>query len=309
MSKKRIVLSSGDPAGCGPFVCLEAIKKYGPRKVNFILVGDEKIFSKYSFFHTLRKKIDFIDLNTKGIKKVKLGFASKISGKASFNYIKKALEIIKVDKIRCFVTAPVSKEAIQLNFPSFVGHTEYLRDYFKSKKILMFMVSKKLRVALLTRHIPLNLVSKKLNKKYMSDAFSLVYKSLKRQFKIQRPRIAITSVNPHAGINTFLHNEERLIAKAIKSNKQKVYGPYPSDTLFTQKRIKEFDCIICAYHDQAMIPFKLLSMHEGINLTLGLPIVRTSPAHGVAYDLLRTKKKPFSSSMLEAIKLALKISS
>jgi len=309
MNKKSIVLSSGDPAGCGPAICLEAIREYGPRRANFILVGDEKIFSRYSLFKALRKKIDFVDLDSKGIERVRIGVGSKVSGKVSLNYIDKALNIIKTSTIRCLVTAPVSKEAIQSNLPSFLGHTEYLSDYFKSRKILMFMVSKKIKVALLTRHIPLKLVSKKINKKYIASVFSLVHESLRRQFKIASPKIAIASVNPHAGVDTFLGNEEKIMLDVVKLCKDKIYGPYPADTLFTPQKIKEFDSIICAYHDQAMIPFKLLSMREGVNLTLGLPIIRTSPAHGVAYDLLKKRKKPFSSSMLAAIKLAAKISS
>ena len=129
------------------------------------------------------------------------------------------------------------------------------------------------------------------------------------QFKIKCPRIAFCSTNPHAGVNTFISQEEKKIIKARDKFKKTVYGPYPADTIFTKENLKQYDCIICTYHDQAMIPFKLLSFRTGVNVTLGLPIVRTSPAHGVAYDIVKRGKAPFHSSMLEAINLASKLSS
>jgi len=131
---------------------------------------------------------------------------------------------------------------------------------------------------------------------------------LQRQFKLNSPRIAFCAINPHAGLNTFLEREEKKILQAKEKFKKLTFGPLPADTIFTKENLKQYDCIICAYHDQAMIPFKLLSFRTGVNVTLGLPIVRTSPAHGVAYDIVKKGKAPFFSSMLEAIKLASKLS-
>ena len=139
---------------------------------------------------------------------------------------------------------------------------------------------------LLTRHILLRNLIASLDKKNIKDNISLIYESLKKQFKIKQPKIVFASVNPHAGIDTFIDKEESLLIDAIKTFKNKVYGPY---------------------HDQAMIPFKLLALKSGVNVTLGLPIIRTSPAHGVAYDVIKKGKNPFSSSMIEAIKLALNL--
>jgi 4-hydroxythreonine-4-phosphate dehydrogenase len=172
----------------------------------------------------------------------------------------------------------------------------------------MMMVSGKLKVILFTRHIPLREVPSFIRKKDLIDTFFLVYSSLKKMFKIKNPLLAVTSLNPHAGLDTFLGREEKIVYDAIRSFGHRIYGPFPSDTIFIEKNLRKYHCIICLYHDQAMVPFKLLSFREGVNLTLGLPVIRTSPAHGVAYDAMRNGATPFSSSMLEAIRLALKLS-
>lgn len=308
MSKNTIVISSGDPVGCGPIITLGAIDKFQQRKINFLVVGDKKIFERVPIYRKLKSRINLIDLNTSGIERVKKGEPTKLAGKASLNYLDKALELMKKKQIKRLVTAPLSKEAVGLIRKGFSGHTEYLAEYFKTKKFAMMMVSSSLKVILLTRHICLRDVSVFLRKKDIYDLLCLVYKSLQRQFKLKSPRIAFCAMNPHAGLNTFLEDEEKKIIQAKEKFKWLTFGPYPADTIFTKENLKQYDCIICAYHDQAMIPFKLLSFRTGVNVTLGLPIVRTSPAHGVAYDIVKKGKAPFFSSMFEAIKLAAKLS-
>jgi len=308
MSKKKVIVTSGDPAGCGPIISLKAINAYQSGNVEFFLVGDEKIFRELPQYRRLRKKITLVDVNTSGIEKLQKGFPSKLSGKAALNYLYKALELIKRQNIKHLVTAPLSKEAVQLNLAGFSGHTEFLAENLGVKNVVMMMVSKKIRTVLFTRHILLRQVFSALKKEDILNTLLLVDKSLRKQFRIKKPGIAFASLNPHAGVDTFLENEEKKILKVISEFKTKVYGPYPCDTLFTPKNLKKYDCVICAYHDQAMIPFKLLSMQEGVNVSLGLPIVRTSPAHGVAYDVIRSGKLPFYSSMLEAIRLGVKLS-
>ncbi|MBU2265826.1 MAG: 4-hydroxythreonine-4-phosphate dehydrogenase PdxA, partial [Candidatus Omnitrophica bacterium] len=202
---------------------------------------------------------------------------------------------------------PLSKEAVQSIKKKFSGHTEYLQDHFRAAQVEMMMVSKQLKVVLLTRHTVLRKAGALINSKDVAKTLELVYTSLKQQFKIKKPRIVLASFNPHAGVDTFLEKEEKEIVSGISKFKGKTYGPYPADSLFTKDNLKLYDCVISTYHDQAMIPFKLLSMKDGINLTLGLPVIRTSPAHGPAFDLIRQDKKPFSSSMLEAIKLAVQL--
>ena len=308
MNKKKMVITSGDPAGCGPLISLKAIDAYKAGNIEFFLVGDKKNLQKIPIYQRLKNKITLVDANTSGIDKLKKGYSTKLSGQASLNYLYKALEVMKSKSIKRLVTAPLSKEAVQLNLPEFRGHTEFLAESFGIKNVVMMMASEKLKVALFTRHIPLRKIFSTLKKRDILNTLSLVNGSLKKQFRIRKPKIAFASLNPHAGVDTFVEKEEKIILKAISEFKSKIFGPYPCDTLFTPQNLKKYDCIICAYHDQAMLPFKLLSMKDGVNVSLGLPIVRTSPAHGVAYDIIKNKKTPFYSSMLAAIKLAAQLS-
>ncbi len=308
MSRKGIIISAGDPAGCGPRITLGAINSIKTDAADFFVVGDKKIFEKINGWARFKKKVNFIDLNTANIGKVRDGFSSKITGQASLNYLKTSLKIMKERKIKRLVTAPVSKEAIALCLGKFSGHTEYLAEHFKVSNFGMLMTAKKLRLLLLSRHIPLREVSGSIKKKSVIDSISLVYSYLHNQCRIKKPRIALASLNPHAGVNTFLEKEEKILLAARNEFKNTIYGPYPADTIFIKENLKNFDCVICPYHDQGMIPFKLLAFREGVNVTLGLPIIRTSAAHGVAFDLMRQGKKPFTSSMLAAVKLALALS-
>jgi len=301
--RKKIVITMGDPCGCGPVITLTAAEKNRKNRQLFI-VGDKAILERCASFYKLARGVVIIDVKTPGIKSIKPGRPSKLSGLASLNYIKEALKFMNQENIKALVTAPVSKEAIQLNVPRFHGHTELLAEYFGTKCVVMMMVCGSLRVALLTRHLSLRKVPGAVTRELVKNTIRLVYFHLKEEFGIRNPKIAIAGLNPHAGINTFLSREEKIIKSAIHSFSGKVYGPYPSDTLFLKDKIKQFDCIIASYHDQAMIPFKLLSLWRGVNLTLGLPIIRTSPAHGVAFDIMGAHRIPHSSSMAAAIRLA-----
>ena len=305
---KRVVITMGDPAGCGPAICLGAINELKKERIDLILVGDKKILKKHPLFGRLRRRISLVNVNTPGIENLKRGCASKLSGTASITYLNEALRIIDDVGIKRLVTAPISKEAVQSLIPQFSGHTEYLADYFKVKDFAMMMTSHKIKTVLFTRHVPLSKVSALMKEKDLSAVIRLVYDFLRKSFKIKSPKIAFASFNPHAGVDTFLWKEEKAIVSAIKKSGRKVFGPYPADTIFMENNLKKYDCIICPYHDQAMIPFKMLSFKEGVNLTLGLPVVRTSPAHGTAFDLVKSKKTPLSSSMIHALKLALRLS-
>ncbi len=307
MPNKKVVITTGDPAGCGPYITLKAIDDLGNCGAEFYVVGDRKILSRFAIYKKIDKRINLIDLNTAGIDKLKAGYASKLSGCASVSYLDCALKIMSECGIKRLVTAPLSKEAVQLSLASFSGHSEYLAEYFKCR-IEMMMVSNKLKTVLFTRHIPFKKIPVFITKTNLNNTFNLVLESLKGIFKIKQPRIAVASLNPHAGRDTFLDKEEKIIDKVIRNFSGNFYGPYPSDSLFVKSAIKQYDCIIALYHDQGMIPFKLLSMTTGVNLTVGLPIIRTSPAHGVALNVMRSNKKPFASSMGEAIKLAIKLS-
>jgi 4-hydroxythreonine-4-phosphate dehydrogenase len=308
MNKKRIVIASGDPAGCGPYVTLKAIEKLSRSDIEFLVVGDWEIFSRLPLYRKLQSRINLVDSATGGIKRIRSGEPSRLSGRAAISYLDKALNLLAEKKINRLVTAPLSKEAVGLVERGFSGHTEYLAGHFRTRNFAMMMVSPRLKAVLATRHIRLGDVATSLRTADIAKLICLIYDSLKVQFKIRNPRIVFAAVNPHAGVDTFLGPEERKIVAAIRKSGKPVSGPYPADTLFCGRNLERFDLVICAYHDQAMIPFKLLSFHDGVNLTLGLPIIRTSPAHGVAYDLMRSRKRPLFSSMLAAVRLALELS-
>ncbi len=305
--KKKIVVTVGDPAGCGPFITLKAIDRFN-KKAHFIVVADRVILERYSIFKKVSRKIELIDVKTPGINNLELGCPSYLGGRASINYLKIALKTIRKEKIQNLVTAPLSKEAVKMSLKNFSGHTEFLANYFKVRNVLMMMVDGNFRVVLATRHIPLRDVPSAITKRLMQNTLKLTHKSLKDIFHIRNPRIAVASLNPHAGVDTFLGKEELLVKDAIDTLPFKVYGPYPSDTLFLLYRRNKYDCVIACYHDQAMIPFKLLSFKKGVNVTLGLPIIRVSPAHGTAFDIVRERKIPSHYSMFSAFNIAEKLS-
>lgn len=307
MPVKKVVITIGDPCGCGPAITLAAINHLKKENIEFFVAGDKQVLEKIPGYKKVESRINLSDVKTEGIDQLKPGVVSKVGGAAALGYLKEAIALLKREKIKRLVTAPLSKEAVKLVFPEFKGHTEYLADYFKTDNFAMMMVSQKLKTVLFTRHDPLRRVSSFIKKPALVNLFSLVFNSLEKTFGIKAPRIAVVSLNPHAGINTFLDKEDKIIHAAVKESAKRIYGPFPSDTIFTQDNLKKFDCVVCLYHDQAMIPFKLLSFKKGVNLTLGLPIIRTSPAHGVAYEIIREGQKPFSSSMIEAVKLAVEL--
>ncbi|UCC94708.1 MAG: 4-hydroxythreonine-4-phosphate dehydrogenase PdxA [Candidatus Omnitrophota bacterium] len=303
----QVVITIGDPAGCGPSITLGAIEQLKRTKADFFVVGDQKILKRFSLYKKLMRRIHLIDAQTPKIGTVKNGYPSLLSGRASLSYLAKALRVVRTMNIKRLITAPISKEAVQQIQPHFKGHTEYLARHFDVENFAMMMVSRKIKIVLFTRHIPLRTAPSHIHKNSLLRVFSLVHDSLQKIFKLSHPKIAVASFNPHAGINTFLDREERILQNACKVFKKTLYGPLPADTLFTKDNLRYYDCIIALYHDQGMIPFKLLSFKEGVNLTVGLPIIRTSPAHGVAYDVMKRNRKPFSSSMVEAIKLAMRL--
>lgn len=304
---KKILITTGDPAGCGPFISLAAVDTLKKGRADFFVVGDRQVLERISVYRRIKKRINLINCNTCGIEHLKKGEQSELAGRAAINYLNTALLTMKSENIKHLVTAPLSKESVSMSLPGFCGHTEYLAEYFAVKNFAMMMYSQKLKAVLFTRHVSLRDVGELIKEEQLAVTFSLVYGLLQKTFGIKKPSVAVVSFNPHAGINTFLEQEEKEIVGAINRCGHKIYGPFPSDTLFIPENIRKYDCVICLYHDQAMIPFKLLAIKSGVNITLGLPIIRTSPAHGAAYDVIKQNRIPFSSSMIEAVKLALKL--
>lgn len=222
--------------------------------------------------------------------KVELSQSTPIAGKASFQALERATQEMKNGLIDVLITAPINKSNIQSENFHFPGHTEYLESVFgESKSALMIMVSSIMRVAVATGHIPLSEVPAAIDVQSLVHKLKSLNKSLIRDFNINKPRLAVLGLNPHAGDDGLIGKEDKeIIAEAVlKAQEQHIccFGPIPADGFFGSGDFKKYDGILAMYHDQGLIPFKALSMEGGVNFTAGLPIVRTSPAHGTAYSI------------------------
>ena len=222
--------------------------------------------------------------------KVEFAKADPESGKAALAALEKAVQEYKEGLIDVIVTAPINKHTIQSEEFSFPGHTEYIEEKLgESQKALMILMKGDFRVALVTGHMPVSQIASHITKEAIIEKIAIFHESLKRDFGISSPRIAVLSLNPHAGDSGLLgKEEEELIAPAMQEMIEKgiqCFGPYPADGFMGSDNYTHFDGILAMYHDQGLAPFKALAMDEGVNFTAGLPVVRTSPAHGTAYDI------------------------
>jgi len=306
--KIRIGMAMGDPAGVGPEIITKALASKKIRNLaNFTIIGDHWVFDKSCQLSAVSRQFKFIDLANVKRKGFRFGAMTKENGKAALEYINKALELFKKKQIDCLVTAPVSKEAIKRNGVDFQGHTEYLAKKTNTKHFVMMLIVNKLRCAVVTRHIPLSKVSRALSTEDVFTTIKLSVQALKKHFRIKNPKIGVCGLNPHSGEGGLVgFEEERIIIPAIKKAKgfnKNIIGPLPADSIFSKALINKFDCIVAMYHDQGLIPIKMLGFDRGVNLTLGLPFIRTSPDHGTAFDIAG-KGVASASSLVEAIKLA-----
>ncbi len=223
--------------------------------------------------------------------KVELCQSTEVAGESAFKALEAAVADLKRGVIDVLLTAPINKHNIQNDQFHFPGHTEYLEEYFgdNEKKALMILLSNNLRVALVTGHIPLSEVTSKISQEIIVEKLMIFNQSLIKDFNIVKPRIAVLSLNPHAGDAGLLGDEEEnIIIPAIQEAEKRgvmSFGPYASDGFFGSEMYERFDGILAMYHDQGLTPFKTLAMENGVNFTAGLSIVRTSPAHGTAYDI------------------------
>jgi 4-hydroxythreonine-4-phosphate dehydrogenase len=220
---------------------------------------------------------------------IQLGVADPEVGKYALTSLEAAVADLKAGKIDALLTAPINKDTIQSESFKFPGHTEYLQQAFGTDDVLMFLVSDKLRVGVVTGHIPLKEVAKKLHTKDILSKIKHMHRSLQLDFGVSKPRIAVLSLNPHAGDNGLLGDEEKTIIQpaieqAVAAGMQ-VYGPYGADGFFGSALFSKFDAVLGMYHDQVLTPFKTLAFENGVNFTAALPIVRTSPDHGTGYDI------------------------
>ena len=302
--KIRVGITHGDINGVGYEVILKAFSDptmmelctpivYGSPKVatyhrkaidiqaNFsiINVADEAQDGKLSILNCVDDEL-----------KVELTAATPDAGKAALDALERALQDYREGLIDVLVTAPINKHTIQSDAFHFPGHTEYIEERVgDNRKALMILLKDDFRVALVTGHIPVKDISATITKELIMEKMSIFHRSLKQDFGIDSPRIAVFSLNPHAGDNGVIGTEEseviipamqEMIAKGIQC-----FGPYPADGFMGSGNFTRFDGILAMYHDQGLAPFKALAMDEGVNFTAGLPIVRTSPAHGTAYDI------------------------
>tara|TARA_Y100000385_G_scaffold287789_1_gene352839 strand:+ start:3595 stop:4590 length:996 start_codon:yes stop_codon:yes gene_type:complete len=304
MSKKIIIgISIGDPNGIGLEIIIKSLQKNNFYEELFpVVYCPKKIFLKS--LSILNKKIDFeiIKNPKKAISgKVNLiafeegdfnlspGKITKKAGNIALKSLIKASDDLFNGNIDAIVTAPINKDNIQNIDFNFMGHTEYFTSRCGIEESLMLMVHNNLRVGLVTNHLPLSKVTKNISKKIIIEKLDIFNSVLKNDFNIKNPKLALLGLNPHSGDNGLIGKEEKeiiipTIQEAISKNIN-AFGPFPADGFFANNNHLNYDGILAMYHDQGLIPFKVLSQNKGVNFTAGLPIIRTSPDHGTGYDI------------------------
>lgn len=319
-----IGITVGDTNGVGPELILDVFSNAKITKLcTPVIYGSGKFFSKYrkqfkyNFNYTqiassdniIAGKVNMMNAWEEDIE-IQIGTPTQASGKASFESLKSAMKDLKHQKIDAVVTAPISKINIRNAGFNFPGHTEYLTKEAEANDSLMFMISDELKVGVVTGHIPLEKVKTSVTKELILRKANLMFRSLKNDFGIAKPKIALLGLNPHAGENGELGKEEiDVVGPAIEALKQKgvlAYGPYPADGFFGSNTFTKFDGVLAMYHDQGLIPFKALTFSKGVNYTAGLNVIRTSPDHGTAFDIAG-KGAVNASSFKEALYKALDI--
>ena len=231
--------------------------------------------------------------------RVELGSSEAVAGKASRDALIRAVEDLKNGEIQALVTAPVNKHNMQSEDFNFAGHTDFLKDYFNADEVLMLMAGDLMKVGVITSHIPLADVRSSITIEKIMTKIHILNDSLTMDFGIRKPKIAVLGLNPHAGEEGIFGSEENEIIKpAIDQAKQEdiiAFGPFPADGFFGSSNFSRFDGVLAMYHDQGLIPFKTLIPDSGVNFTAGLPIVRTSPAHGTAFEIAGKNQARFGS--------------
>ena len=302
--KLRIGITHGDINGIGCEVILKALSD-----TRMLELFTPVIYSSPKVIAYYRKALGLNNLNTQSARsaeeahderinvvncindeiRVEMGKSTPQGGEAALASLQMAVNEIKSGLLDALVTAPVNKYNIQSDKFRFAGHTEYLQSEFGSNHVLMLMVSDSLRMGILTSHTPLAEVPALITQAKLTSTLRLLNRTMLEDFNINRPRIAVLSLNPHAGDNGLLGAEEQTIIipaiERVKNDGILAFGPYPSDGFFGSDNYRKYDVILAMYHDQGMTAFKTLCFSQGVNYTAGLPIVRTSPAHGTAYDL------------------------
>ncbi len=313
-SKPRLALTMGDPAGIGAEIILKALAKPAIKRLaNYIVIGDLAILKKAKDIlkrHGARPILDLsslgmVDLHNVPLHSFSFGKERADYGRASIEYIHKAFEFVRTGKADGMVTAPINKSSAKKSGFKFPGHTEYLAALAGTKNYVMMLVGGPLRVSLVTRHVALSKVAGLLTSSDIERTAKISLKALKEDMGINHPRIGVCALNPHASDGGMFGSEEKeIISPPIaRLGKAGVSGPYPADALFYDAYHGKFDCVICLYHDQGLIPLKMIARDSGVNITLGLGFIRTSPDHGTAFNIAGSGKAD-SRSMEMAIKIA-----
>ena len=320
-----IALTMGDPGGIGPEILVKALQKEKPsRRSAYLVIGSRQAFKTlcqktglWIPFKTLssvsRKSlrpghIYFFDVGEKlaGGGAFEIGKMCAGNGRSALAAIEKAADWARRGIVDAIVTAPVNKAAVRLVDRKFIGHTEFLAQKARVRRFAMMFVSPRLNVTLATIHLPLKKVSGLLTAKSILEKILLTEEMVRKGLGMRKPRIAVCALNPHG--KECGDEETKVIEPAVRAARRKgidVYGPFSADLLFHAAYHGKYDALIAMYHDQALTAFKLVAFHDGVNVTLGLPYVRTSPDHGTAFDIAHQGKAD-ASSMLAALRLAKK---
>ena len=324
-NKIKIGITQGDVNGIGYEVILKAFEDptifelctpivYGSPKV---MTYHRKAIEQETSFTIINSASEAIPGRLNVINccddevKVELGKPSRESGKAAFDALERAMAEYKEGLYDVLVTAPIHKQMIQSESFTFPGHTEYIEQYVgEGAKALMILANETLRVALVTGHVPVAKISSLLTQELIQEKITLFDASLKQDFSINTPRIAVLALNPHAGDGGVIGTEEeKIITPAIKAMREQgilCFGPYPADGFMGSGAFSHFDGVLAMYHDQGLTPFKVLAMESGVNFTAGLPLVRTSPDHGTAFDIAG-KGEASADSFRQALYMAIDI--
>ena len=326
--RPTIAITLGDPAGIGPEVIVKALADPILRhKARYIIYGMNELLhyaadiAEFDVFwwrdqyngrlRSYPHDVVVVDYDQYSMLGTAIRSPSKMGGEASMRFCNDAIEAANKKIVDAVVTAPIAKESWKLAGYNYPGHTELFAQKSGARRHTMMFAGGPLKVALATVHIPLMGLWGKLNIGAVFQPIELLHQAMVEWFNVPKPRIAVCGVNPHASENgQFGDEEERIIAPAILMAREQgidATGPYPPDTVFMRARDGHFDAVVAMYHDQGLIPVKLLAFDQAVNVTLGLPIIRTSPDHGTAFDIVgRNRANP--GSMRAAIELAIDLS-
>ena len=311
---KKIAITLGDPNGISPEITIKALNFLDLPQDKVILIANKEILDYYDekFNLSLEKDYQIIEIPFKK-EDIKIGLETEEAGEFAFRAIVKACDLAINQEIDAIVTGPVSKNAMKMAGHNYSGQTEVIEQYLAQthQNAEMIFVCDKFSVLLLTRHIALKDVPEKIKKDFIIRKIEKLEKSLKLQLNIANPKIAICALNPHASENGMFGDEENNeiipAIEELKSRNINIDGPFPADALFTKCATEEcnYDCYVAMYHDQGLIPIKLMERDNCVNTTIGLDVLRTSPAHGTAFDIAG-QNIANEASMINAIELAIK---